>query len=217
MPLGPIAVEVLRNSMRYGFWMGLAVGTGAIIADGFYLILVQFGLVPLLEMPWVRTIFGFVGSIVLFVIGASLVRPHKQMAKAFPGSGEMAPEMESPCLGQSKFSLQSLLSNATSNRATKRALLNGMLITGLNPLTLTLWIGVGTTAVSSWNSSSPLLGLIFIFGILFGQELWFAAISRLARTRFFQWQMHIVPWIQKGCGVLMIGLSFFTIWYTFFR
>ncbi|MBM7866175.1 LysE family transporter [Heliobacterium gestii] len=213
LPLGPIAVEVLRNSMRYGFWMGLAVGTGAIIADGFYLLIVQFGLVPLLEQPVIRTVFGLVSTVILLLLGYSLFRPGKQMARATAGSVDTVSE-SAPSGKSSPFPLKALFSGESTSRSKKQALLNGMILTGLNPFTLTLWIGVGTTAVASWNSTSPLLGIIFIFGILFGQEIWFAAISRLARTRFFQWQMHILPKIQKAFGLLMIGLALVTLYWT---
>ncbi|MCW2276742.1 LysE family translocator [Heliophilum fasciatum] len=210
MPLGPTGMEVLHNSMRHGFWVGLAVGTGAIIADACYLLFVQFGLVPYLQLPWVHLLFGLASAAVLIILGISLLRSPGHASSL--SESEFLPDV-------SKDEVNPLFSQLPGGlrigSTTKRAVLNGLLLTGLNPLTLTLWVGVGTTAIASWNSASPYLGMLFILGILFGQELWFATISRLARTRFFRWQRRWLPYIQKACGIAMLVVAAWTLWTLF--
>jgi len=69
IPLGPMNLEIIRRSLRYGSLYGLALGTGACSADITFLFLLSMGALTILKYQLVLQIVGVLGSLILAYFG----------------------------------------------------------------------------------------------------------------------------------------------------
>ena len=67
--VGPMSLFLIRNTLRNGWTVGLAVGTGIALVDGLYAAAGAAGVAPLLDVGPLRLILGAVGALVLISLG----------------------------------------------------------------------------------------------------------------------------------------------------
>ncbi|MBA9083946.1 threonine/homoserine/homoserine lactone efflux protein [Fontibacillus solani] len=74
-PIGPINAAQIDRGIRGGFLHAWLVGLGAMLADGVFMILVFFGVIHFLNIPFMRTFLLLSGFFILTYIGAeSLIK-----------------------------------------------------------------------------------------------------------------------------------------------
>jgi L-lysine exporter family protein LysE/ArgO len=73
-PLGPINAAQLDKGLRGGFMHAWAVGLGAVSADIIYMLLVYFGLIHMLDDPFVKVFLWLFGFFVLVYTGVDSIR-----------------------------------------------------------------------------------------------------------------------------------------------
>ncbi len=109
-PIGPVNLEIARRSLRQGFAAGFSLGCGAATIDILYAVVSSLSVRPLLNRPGLLTGLGIVGGLFIGYLGVMcFVSAAKPIA-----------------LGE------------TSGRS-RRNYLTGLLMTGLNPMTLAFW------------------------------------------------------------------------------
>jgi L-lysine exporter family protein LysE/ArgO len=68
-PIGPINAAQIDRGIRSGFMHAWLVGLGAMVADGVFMLLVYFGVIHFLNIPFMKTFLWLFGFFVLTYIG----------------------------------------------------------------------------------------------------------------------------------------------------
>jgi threonine/homoserine/homoserine lactone efflux protein len=68
-PIGPINAAQMDRGIRSGFLHAWLVGLGAMAADGVFMLLVYFGVIHFLDIPFMKTFLWLFGFFVLTYIG----------------------------------------------------------------------------------------------------------------------------------------------------
>lgn len=68
-PIGPVNSARIDKGIKNGFWHAWIVGTGSMIADALFMILVYVGMVRFLEIPIVQIFLWLFGGFVLIYSG----------------------------------------------------------------------------------------------------------------------------------------------------
>ena len=68
-PIGPINAAQMDRGLRGGFLHAWLVGLGAMVADGIFMLLVYFGVIHFLNIPFMKTFLLLFGFFILTYIG----------------------------------------------------------------------------------------------------------------------------------------------------
>ncbi|OMD58083.1 hypothetical protein BSK62_11555 [Paenibacillus odorifer] len=79
-PLGPINAAQLNKGLRGGFMPAWIVGLGAVSADIIYMLLVYFGLIHLLDAPFVKVFLWLFGFFVLVYSGVDSIKNTREIS-----------------------------------------------------------------------------------------------------------------------------------------
>lgn len=79
-PLGPINAAQLDKGLRGGFMPAWIVGLGAVSADIIYMLLVYFGLIHLLDAPFVKVFLWLFGFFVLVYSGVDSIKNTREIS-----------------------------------------------------------------------------------------------------------------------------------------
>jgi threonine/homoserine/homoserine lactone efflux protein len=181
-PIGPVNIEVIKRGLKYGFWPAFLLSLGAATADSTYLIVIYFGFYNLLDIPIVKTIIWFFGTIVLLYLGYLNIKEHFD-----------------------KFEFQN-----ADLKGSKNAFIAGYLITISNPMTIVWWLGIfGAVMGSSIQNASKTVALLNSMTIIIGVVLWFFTLSLLLHwgKRFVNEKM--MKYISTVAGVVLIGFGLY--------
>lgn len=145
-PMGPINAAQLDKGVRGGFMPAWFVGLGAIAADILYMLLVYFGVVHLLELPFVRVFLWLFGCFVLVYTGVESMK----------NAGSLA--LNETRRGHSELS---------------KSFVQGFLMSLFNPLSIMFWLGIYGSVLAKAVNDSPLDQMLIYSGaIIFGVLLW---------------------------------------------
>lgn len=81
-PIGPINAAQLDKGLRGGFLHAWAVGLGAVSADIIYMLLVYFGMIHLLDAPFVKAFLWLFGFFVLVYTGVESIKSSGEVSVA---------------------------------------------------------------------------------------------------------------------------------------
>ena len=150
IPLGPSGVESIKRSLSSGFKEGFKVSVGAVLADCFYILLINLGLSALLNSNKSYEGFFWIISGIILILFNKVSQNSKNA------------------------NLDKLINNKYSG------MLSGFLITFLNPMTPSLWIGLSGTIMSVWRSKGHMFYFISLISMIIGALSWFALLNILA-------------------------------------
>lgn len=140
-PIGPINFAQLDQGIKNGFLHSWFVGLGAIIADAIFMLLIFFGIVHFLEIPFMQTFLWLFGFFVLVYTGIESIFKAKQIE--IRNSGGLDP------LSKSFFTV--------------------FFMSLFNPLSIMFWLGIYgsvlTTTVQKYGTEPCCCCNIFINGI----------------------------------------------------
>ena len=172
VPIGPVNVQIARQTLRHGFFAGFALGCGAVSVDVFYAVLASVGAQRLTSSPPLEWSLRIGGVLLLGYLGLA-------------------------SLGGERDAWRADLVTTSNARATiplagvARAYATGLLMTLLNPMTLAFWfIAVPALAGSVAKGGHAELPLVCagVFGGTIGWVLFFAGVLALAgRSRRNWW------------------------------
>ncbi len=136
IPIGPVNILIMQYALR-SFWLGLALGAGAMAADAFFLIALSYGLLQLLDHKIVLDLITIFGAIFLLYISFSLYR----------GASSA---IQTSAQSSSGFSAKAILP----------AFAKGFALNLINPYVIIFWLSVAGFVASEQNSKLALSGLL---------------------------------------------------------
>lgn len=159
------------------------VGLGAVSADIIYMLLVYFGLIHLLDAPFVKVFLWLFGFFVLVYSGVDSIK----------NTGDI--------------SADGLRGNDTS---LSKSYLSGFLMSLFNPLSILFWLGIYGSILAKAVSEYPMQQLLIysgaiVLGILFW-DITMAAASSLFR-KFLT--VRVLKAISVLSGLSLIGFGFY--------
>jgi len=180
-PLGPTSATAIRRGLIFGGWAAFWVGMGAALTDFFFIFLTYIGIVPLIErIPAIEPVLYLAGAFVLgrMAIGAiregiegSLVLP----TTATPGIAEQ--------------------------NTWRSALMLGIMVTIVNPATITSWLSVGGAFVANDLATRPFPEAFGgMLAVMVGSAAWFSVLATIvgvARSSIGR-----LPWLFRAVGII---------------
>ncbi|OKP97163.1 LysE family translocator [Paenibacillus sp. P46E] len=182
-PIGPINAAQLDKGIRGGFMHAWFVGLGAISADIIYMFLVYFGIIHLLDAPFVKAFLWLFGFFVLVYTGVESIK----------NAGIIeASEMRS------------------SETSLSKSFLAGFLMSLFNPLSILFWLGIYGSILAKAASEYPMHQLLMYSGaIVLGILFW--DVSMAAASSVFR--RLLTPQVLKAISVLsglsLVGFGFY--------
>ncbi|WP_127836743.1 LysE family translocator [Clostridium prolinivorans] len=157
IPMGPAGFESVRWTISKGFKQGVKVAAGSLIADAIDVILINFGLLELIETNKILEVsFWIISGIIIFLIGY----------KALKKSKGSKPQKE-----------EQVLVEKNSN---SRALFTGFIVNFSNPMTHFFWLTLSSTVIRIWRSYGKFVYFIFALFMLCGMFISLFTINFLA-------------------------------------
>ncbi len=179
MPVGPVGLLCIRNSLTYGMICGLISGLGAACADAIYGALAGFGVTAVsdfLSSHW--ALLQCMGALFLCYLGITTF---------YAKSGKMIAE-----------------SNTMSR---SRIFLSTFLLTLTNPLTILSFAGVYAGLGIGSGSTSMMHALVTTVGVFIGSAVWWLILSFAAS--FFKEKMNEKAsiWLNRLSGSVIFGFG----------
>lgn len=182
-PIGPVNAAQMDRGLRGGFLHAWFVGIGALAADAIFMLLVYFGVIHFLSIPFMQTFLWLFGFFVLCYTGI----------EAIIGAGRISLGMRggTDSLGKSFMA--------------------GFLMSISNPLSILFWLGIyGSVlaeAAAKYETHELLaLSLALMSGIL----LWDFAMAVVAGAfrRFLSSRLLAAVSVISGLSLIGFGLYF---------
>jgi threonine/homoserine/homoserine lactone efflux protein len=175
---GPITVETLRQGMKGGFMVSLAVQSGSLIGLSVYALLALFGAGLLLQDSIWQLLAGITGMVLLVYLGITTIQGGRNPSVRF---SEISPGRTSP----------------------RRAFWTGAGLSLGNPLDIVFWLSIGSRVLSDpgLDGSYFLAGffvgcLLTSLGVALFAGVWQHLLTpRMART---------TTWV---CGLALIAFG----------
>lgn len=183
-PIGPINAAQLDKGIRSGFWHAWLVGLGAICADILYMLLVYFGVIQLLESPYVKAFLWLFGFLVLVYTGIESIKDAGR--NTYPGQ-------------------------TRDDASLSKSLLSGFLMSLFNPLSILFWLGIYGSVLAKAAAEYPMRQLLFYSGgIVLGILLWDISMAGAASffRRFLTARVLKSLSILSGLALIGFGLYF---------
>ena len=179
VPVGPSGVEIINRGLKHGFLSAFVTSLGVASADITYLLLIFFGLSPVLSIPLVRKFIGIFGVIVLISLGIKHIKAFFNKEK-----------------------------KKVVKKSTKNSFFTGYLITLTNPMTIVWWVGIfGTTLIPTIVEVPRIVALLNSLTIIIGILLWFFTLSLMLHWgRRFVNEKRI---ISLMAGIVLIGFGIY--------
>lgn len=185
MPVGPIGLLCIKNTLAYGFRIGVAVGVGAALADSFYGFLAGGGLAILSKF-----LLDYVGSIKL-VGGIFLIY-----------------------LGVKEIMLCSDFSNKAAVVKTSyfnKTIFAVFFLTLSNPATIISFVAIFAAIGSS--SSGGVEIFFMIAGIFFGSLFWWLSLAALVVKIKHKISENMMKKIKIFSGIILCGFGIYAVIY----
>ncbi|MCC3379131.1 LysE family transporter [Paenibacillus sp. UY79] len=182
-PIGPINAAQLDRGIRNGFWHAWFIGLGAITADIIYMLLVYFGMIHLLNSPFVKAFLWMFGFFVLVYTGLESIKNAGVISE----------------------------SNLRGNGSTlTNSFLSGFLMSLFNPLSILFWLGIYGSILANVANSYPVQQLLIFSGaIVLGVLLWdvtMAAASSIFHNFLKTKLLKTISWLS---GLSLVGFGFY--------
>lgn len=175
MPVGPIGMLCIRNSLTYGGRYGFMTGLGAAAADTLYGAIAGFGLAGLMTLLVnYQSLFQFIGGLFLCYLGMKIF------------SAKEAQEKE----GIKGNLLQVFLST--------------FLLTLTNPLTILSFIGIYAGLGIDADDNNFHAAALLTSGVFIGSTLWWLILSSCTSLFKNKLSSKVSYWINCISGSLLI-------------
>jgi threonine/homoserine/homoserine lactone efflux protein len=158
IPMGPAGIESIRWTISKGFRYGIMIAAGSLLADAIDVMLINFGLLELIETnKLLEVFFWMLSGVVIFYIGYKAVKNSKKKSE----------ENEEESLVKKK-------------EEKHRPILTGFIINFSNPMTHFFWLTLSSTVIRVWRNTGKLTYFIFAVSMLTGMFISLFSINFLA-------------------------------------
>jgi L-lysine exporter family protein LysE/ArgO len=181
-PIGPINAAQLDKGIKNGFWHAWILGLGAASADIFYILLVYFGLVHFLEIPFLKTFLWLFGFFVLCYTGIeSIIK-----------SGNIQNDRH--------HKKESLI----------KSFFSGFFMSLSNPLTILFWLGIyGSVLANAAEKYETRMLIIYSMAIFSGIFLWDITMAFMASSARKYLTGFLLRCISVISGLSLIGFGIY--------
>jgi threonine/homoserine/homoserine lactone efflux protein len=157
IPMGPAGFESVRWTITKGFKKGVLVAAGSLIADTIDVMLINFGLLDLIETNKLLEIFFWeISGIIIFYIGYKALRHSKRYSD----------ETEKELLEKEDIK--------------SRPVFTGFIVNFSNPMTHFFWLTLSSTVIRVWRTYGRFTYFIFAVAMLLGMFISLFTINYLA-------------------------------------
>jgi threonine/homoserine/homoserine lactone efflux protein len=189
IPMGPAGFESVRWTITKGFKKGVLVAAGSLIADTIDVMLINFGLLDLIETNKLLEIFFWeISGIIIFYIGYKALRNSK------------------------KHSEEAEVEEALNKEEIKsRPVFTGFIVNFSNPMTHFFWLTLSSTIIRVWRTYGRFTYFIFAVAMLSGMFISLFTINYLASKG----KKIAAPKVSGkfsallGCVIVAFGIGFF--------
>lgn len=162
----------MDKGIRGGFWPAWVVGIGAVSADILYMLLVYFGVIHLLDAPFIKAFLWLFGFFVLVYTGVESIKNAGALSADESRGGEAS---------------------------LSKSYLSGFLMSLFNPLSVLFWLGIYGSVLAKAANEYPMQQLLIYSGaIVLGILIW--DISMAAASSIFR--KILTAQVLKGISVL---------------
>lgn len=183
-PIGPINAAQLNKGIQSGFWHAYVLGLGAIIVDVIYMLLVYFGVIHLLDAPFIKAFLWLFGFFVLVYTGIESIKD----------AGKIS-------------SLADMRSNSTT---LSKTFISGFLLSLFNPLTILFWLGIFGSILAKTANQVPMQQLLLYSGaILIGILLWDVTMATASSIFRKFLTLRVLKSISIISGLSLIGFGLY--------
>lgn len=180
-PIGPINAAQLDKDVRGGFLPSWFVGLGAITADIIYMLLVYFGIIHLLDLPFVKAFLWLFGFFVLVYTGVESIK-------------------NAGTLSQSNM--------RGDEAALSKSFMNGFLMSLFNPLSIMFWLGIyGSILAKAVNDSTMEQTLINSGAVILGILIWDIFMATAASLFRKYLTLGVLKGISIISGLSLVGFG----------
>lgn len=176
-PVGPIGLLCMQRTLRHGRISGIVSGLGAATADFTYGILALSGFSLVQSLLIQASWMQLIGSLLLCYIGWSMFQ------------------------GSSKASIADTASSRLS------AYLSVLLLTFLNPMTITLFLALFARFELTMTNGKD--AVLFLIGIFLGSAAWWILLANITHLLKHQLATPVLRIIQWTSASLIIGFGLF--------
>ncbi|GIO34500.1 MULTISPECIES: LysE family transporter [Paenibacillus] len=181
-PIGPVNAAQMDRGLRGGFFHAWLVGLGAMAADGIFMLLVYFGVIHFLSVPFMKTFLLLFGFFILTYIGV----------ESLFTAGKTSPEMRN------------------SQESHMKSFSAGFIMSISNPLSILFWMGIYGSVladmIAKYNAKEVLL---YSCAIMTGILLWDAAMALVASMFRKMLTGRIITFISVISGLSLIGFGLY--------
>jgi threonine/homoserine/homoserine lactone efflux protein len=189
IPMGPAGIESVRWTISKGFRYGVMIAAGSLIADAIDVMLINFGLLELIQTNKpLEVFFWMLSGIIIFYIGYKAIKNSKKKS-------EKNEEQNLEIKKESKH----------------RPVLTGFIINFSNPMTHFFWLTLSSTVIRIWRNTGKFTYFIFAVSMLTGMFISLCAINFIASRG----RKIATPKLSSKFSVLLeygitaIGIGFF--------
>jgi threonine/homoserine/homoserine lactone efflux protein len=179
---GPVIIAGSQRAVTGGWRHGLWFVVGVTLSDLFYILLVHWGISDLLASnPLLSLALGVLGGAWLIKLGLDALRV--PMDETWFGGA----------LGK--------------RLGVRRALLDGLLINLLSPVTILGWMALGTNFVATWGQAGAMLpddNLLALLSMLLGIVVWQILIVAIASVLRRQMNRRLLKTLSLVGGICLI-------------
>jgi L-lysine exporter family protein LysE/ArgO len=182
-PIGPINAAQIERGIRSGFLHAWLVGLGAMLADGVFMLLVYFGVIHFLNIPFMQTFLWLFGFFVLTYIGVESL------------------------IGVGKHGAQT----RNADEAPLKSLAAGFLMSISNPLSILFWLGIyGSVLADMIAKYDAHEVVLYSTTIMAGIMVWdiFMALVASAFRRLLTSRLLAAISVISGLSLIGFGLYF---------
>ncbi|MEC0242100.1 LysE family transporter [Paenibacillus dokdonensis] len=181
-PIGPINAAQIDRGIRGGFLHAWLVGLGAMLADGVFMLLVYFGVIHFLNIPFMKTFLLLFGFFILTYIGVeSLISARK-----------------------------SDLETRSSNESLLKSFSAGFVMSISNPLSILFWVGIYGSVLADMIAKYDAHGvLLYSSAIMGGIMLWDVVMALVASMFKRMLTKRLLAAISVISGLSLIGFGLY--------
>lgn len=159
VPMGPAGLESVRWTITKGFKYGILIASGSLIADAIDVMLINFGLLELIETnKLLEVFFWMLSGAVIFYIGFRAIR------KSRSKKDDEEEEEESKNKKEEKH----------------LPVFTGFIINFTNPMTHFFWLTLSSTVIRVWRNYGRVTYFIFAVSMLTGMFISLFVINFIA-------------------------------------
>lgn len=154
IPMGPAGFESVRWTITKGYKQGIKVAAGSLIADAIDVMLINFGLLELIEKSkLLEVIFWIISGIIIFYLG---------------------------CRSFEKNISDKEVQMFKGKKKNSTAVFTGFIVNFSNPMTHFFWLTLSSTVIRIWRSFGKFVYFIFALFMLSGMFISLFVINFLA-------------------------------------